>query len=56
VEEVERRAVGEALERSRGNQSVAARELGMTEQSLRYRIRKFGLAPARQNRRIRRIQ
>jgi transcriptional regulator with GAF, ATPase, and Fis domain len=56
VEEVERRAVGEALERSRGNQSVAARELGMTEQSLRYRIRKFGLAASRQNRRIRRIQ
>ena len=55
VEELERRAVGEALERSLGNQSLAARELGMTEQSLRYRIRKYRLnrhfRRTRQNRR-----
>ena len=41
VAELERRLVHEALERSGGNQSRAARDLGMTEQSLRYRLRKF---------------
>jgi Nif-specific regulatory protein len=52
IEQLERQMLGEALERSSGNQSHAARELGMTEQSIRYRIRKYGLA-ARQNRRFR---
>jgi transcriptional regulator with GAF, ATPase, and Fis domain len=54
VGELERRMVGEALIRARGNQSHAARELGLTEQSLRYRIRKYGLAPPRENQRARR--
>jgi DNA-binding NtrC family response regulator len=54
VDEIERRMVGEALERARGNQSHAARELGLTEQAIRYRIRKYGLARTRQYRRIRR--
>ena len=54
VEELERKAVGEALERSHGNQSLAARELGMTEQSLRYRVRKYRLLDHRHNRRARR--
>ena len=52
VGEVERRMVSEALQRAGGNQSQAARYLGLTEQSLRYRLRKYGLAP-RENRRIR---
>ncbi len=54
VGEIERRMVAEALQRADGNQSQAARLLGMTEQSLRYRIRKFGMEPARNNRRTRR--
>ena len=54
VEDLERRLVGEALERARGNQSHAAKELGLTEQSMRYRIRKYGLHSARGNRRTRR--
>jgi Nif-specific regulatory protein len=54
VDEVERKLVAEALARAKGNQSHAARDLGMTEQSMRYRIRKYGLNPSRQNRRPRR--
>ena len=54
VGELERQMVGEALERARGNQSEAARELGLTEQAMRYRMRKYGIASARRNRRIRR--
>ena len=53
VGEIERRMVAEALQRAGGNQSQAARLLGMTEQSLRYRIRKYGMEPARNNRRTR---
>ena len=41
VADLERRLIREALERCGGNQSRAARELGMTEQSLRYRLRKL---------------
>jgi Nif-specific regulatory protein len=54
VGDVERKLVTEALARAKGNQSHAARELGLTEQSMRYRIRKYGLASSRQNRRSRR--
>src|SRR5436190_6904949 len=54
VKELECSAIADTLERVQGNQSLAARELGMTEQSLRYRIRKYRLDGARQNRRIRR--
>ena len=43
VSRLERKLVGEALERAHGNQSLAARELGMTEQSIRYKLRKYGL-------------
>jgi Nif-specific regulatory protein len=53
VEDVERRMLEEALQKARGNQSVAARELGMTEQSIRYRMRKYGLPSPRQVLRIR---
>jgi transcriptional regulator with GAF, ATPase, and Fis domain len=52
VEEIERRMVTEALQKAGGNQSEAARKLGLTEQSLRYRLRKYGLDP-RSNRRVR---
>jgi transcriptional regulator with GAF, ATPase, and Fis domain/tetratricopeptide (TPR) repeat protein len=52
VEEIERRMVTEALQQAGGNQSEAARKLGLTEQSLRYRLRKYGLDP-RNNRRVR---
>src|SRR5207244_527839 len=50
VGRIERRLVRDALRRSGGNQSVAAKELGITEQSFRYRLRKYGL-PGRRNRR-----
>ncbi len=51
---LERQMMGDALQKARGNQSVAARALGMTEQSLRYRMRKYGLSGPRQILRIRR--
>jgi transcriptional regulator with PAS, ATPase and Fis domain len=54
IEELEREMIREALRRSRGNQSLAARDLGLTEQSMRYRIRKYGL-PDRRSRRTRRF-
>ena len=54
VDDMERRMVKQALEKTDGNQSQAARLLGLTEQSLRYRIRKYGMGGARQNRRVRR--
>ncbi len=41
IADVERQMVRETLERCGGNQSRAARELGMTEQSLRYRLRRY---------------
>jgi DNA-binding NtrC family response regulator len=53
VEDLERKMLVEALQKARGNQSVAARELGMTEQSIRYRMRKYGLPSPRQVLRIR---
>ena len=43
----------QTLEKTGGNQSEAARLLGLTEQSLRYRIRKFQIAAHRRNRRSR---
>ncbi|MBI5711457.1 MAG: sigma 54-interacting transcriptional regulator [Candidatus Eisenbacteria bacterium] len=52
VGKIERKVVAEALERAGGNQSHAARELGMSEASIRYRIRRYGLA-TRQNPRTR---
>jgi len=53
VAELERRMLRDALERTQGNQSLAARELGLTEQSVRYRLRKYKLIRTRGNRRIR---
>jgi two-component system NtrC family response regulator len=43
LEEVERGLLREALRRSGGNQSQAARLLGISRQTLIYRIKKFGL-------------
>ncbi len=42
VEEIEMRIVREALEASGGNQSQAARSIGLTERNLRYKLRKWG--------------
>jgi Nif-specific regulatory protein len=39
--ELEREIIHEALERAAGNKSKAARELGMAEQTLRYRLKKL---------------
>jgi DNA-binding NtrC family response regulator len=46
LEKVERRLIELALERSGGNQSAAARLLGISRDTLRYRLEKFGLAEA----------
>jgi DNA-binding NtrC family response regulator len=43
-EELERDLVQQALEKAGGNQTQAARLLGMTRDQIRYRIEKFGLA------------
>ena len=43
LEEIERRAILEALEATHWNRTAAARRLGMTLRSLRYRMSKFGL-------------
>jgi DNA-binding NtrC family response regulator len=53
VEALEKREVLQALDRNQGNQVRAAKELGLTEQSLRYRLRKYGQPVARQIRRTR---
>ncbi len=42
--ETERRLILEALEKARGNQTQAARLLGITRDTLRYRLKKHGLA------------
>ncbi|MFQ5915159.1 MAG: helix-turn-helix domain-containing protein, partial [Nitrospinota bacterium] len=43
LEEVEREFVRQALELTQGNQTRAARLLGLTRDELRYRAKKFGL-------------
>lgn len=54
IEELERRQIEKALARCRGIQSRAAQELDLSEQALRYRIRKYGLPDFRRFRQIRR--
>jgi two-component system NtrC family response regulator len=44
LEEVEKGLIEEALRRHGGNQSAAARFLGLTRQTLIYRMKKFGLS------------
>jgi DNA-binding NtrC family response regulator len=41
--EIERRLLAEAIRRSRGNLSEAAKRLGLTYKTMQYRARKFGL-------------
>ncbi len=43
IQEVERRRILQALEETRWNRTAAARRLGLSLRSLRYRIRKLGL-------------
>ncbi|MES9850871.1 MAG: sigma-54 dependent transcriptional regulator [Candidatus Thiodiazotropha sp. L084R] len=43
MEQVEREAIIEALEKTRWNRTAAAKKLGMTLRSLRYRLEKFGI-------------
>ena len=43
LEDVERKLIQEALERSSGNQSRAARLLGISRDTLRYRLKKHGM-------------
>jgi len=44
LEDVERKLIQEALDRSTGNQSRAARLLGISRDTLRYRLKKHGMA------------
>jgi len=44
VAELEARRISEALERTGGNQSAAARALGLSERAVRYKIRKYGIS------------
>ncbi|MBD3411475.1 MAG: AAA domain-containing protein [Ignavibacteriales bacterium] len=44
LEEVEKRLIREALERADGNQSEAARLLGLSRETLRYRANKYDLS------------
>ena len=43
MEAVEREAILKALEETRWNRTAAARKLGMTLRSLRYRLEKLGI-------------
>jgi two-component system NtrC family response regulator len=43
VAELETSLIGEALQRHGGNKSAAARELGLTERAIRYKMKKYGL-------------
>jgi len=43
LEDVERKLIREAMERSNGNQSQAARLLGISRDTLRYRLKKHGM-------------
>jgi DNA-binding NtrC family response regulator len=43
LEEVERTLIVQALEKSKNNKALAARLLGITYDSLRYQVKKFGL-------------
>jgi DNA-binding NtrC family response regulator len=44
LEDVEKKLIAEAMERSSGNQSRAARLLGITRDTLRYRLKKHDIA------------
>ncbi|HZZ83311.1 MAG TPA: sigma-54 dependent transcriptional regulator [Anaeromyxobacteraceae bacterium] len=44
LEDVEKKLISEAMERASGNQSKAARLLGISRDTLRYRLKKHGMA------------
>ena len=46
LEAVERELLTRAMEKAKGNQSAAARLLGISRDTLRYRLEKFGLGEA----------
>ena len=46
LEEVEQRLIRQALRANRGNVSGAARKLGLSRETLRYRLQKHAIAPA----------
>ncbi len=48
LEEIERKALQNALEQSRWNKTAAAKKLGMTFRSFRYRIKKLGLVDGKE--------
>ena len=43
IEDLERRLIGEAMEKSGDHQSHAASLLGVSERMLRYKLKKYGL-------------
>jgi transcriptional regulator with GAF, ATPase, and Fis domain len=43
VERLEKDLIFESLRLANGNQSKAAKELGISERNLRYRLRKWGV-------------
>ena len=43
LDDVERELIEQALDRTQGNKSAAARLLGLTRDTLRYRLERFGL-------------
>jgi two-component system response regulator PilR (NtrC family) len=43
LDQVERHVIEEALEKSGGNRTAAARALGVTFRSLRYRLERLGI-------------
>lgn len=43
VEELEKKLIYDALDKSQGNQSQAGRILGLTERNLRYKMQKYGI-------------
>lgn len=43
LESIEKNFIRQALERTGGNQSKAARNLGISRYALRYRMEKFGI-------------
>lgn len=45
LKDVERQLIGSALERAGGNISKAARLLGLSRNTLRYRLQKYNLQP-----------
>jgi Nif-specific regulatory protein len=47
VETFERGLIEDALKTSRGNRSKAARLLNTTERVISYKVRKYGIDPAR---------